>query len=144
MGETYLKHYGIKGMRWGVQNGPPYPLTNAVKSVLRKREVDPDYKRAHAGTNVKYLSTKDLTVINNRLNQERMYEDYLRNQRLGVRIINLWKQGSQKERQRANNLFKNSIRFGNTPQVQASLRASGQEVVADILKAFSVFAPKKK
>lgn len=22
----YLAHHGIKGMRWGVQNGPPYPL----------------------------------------------------------------------------------------------------------------------
>ena len=53
-----LKHYGIPGMRWGVQNGPPYPLTNATKSASEKREVDPDYKKAHAGISVKYLSSK--------------------------------------------------------------------------------------
>lgn len=22
----YLMHYGVKGMKWGVQNGPPYPI----------------------------------------------------------------------------------------------------------------------
>lgn len=24
----YLTHHGIKGMHWGVRNGPPYPLSN--------------------------------------------------------------------------------------------------------------------
>lgn len=26
-----LKHYGVKGMKWGVRNGPPYPLDKSKK-----------------------------------------------------------------------------------------------------------------
>lgn len=26
---TYLIHYGVKGQRWGVRNGPPYPLDSS-------------------------------------------------------------------------------------------------------------------
>lgn len=27
-----LKHHGVKGQKWGVRNGPPYPLKNATES----------------------------------------------------------------------------------------------------------------
>ena len=30
--EDYLAHHGIKGQKWGVQNGPPYPLEEKQKS----------------------------------------------------------------------------------------------------------------
>lgn len=30
--EQYLQHHGVKGQKWGVQNGPPYPLNrNEIK-----------------------------------------------------------------------------------------------------------------
>lgn len=32
-----LYHYGIKGQKWGVRNGPPYPLTESKKSNREKR-----------------------------------------------------------------------------------------------------------
>lgn len=33
----WLSHHGISGQRWGVQNGPPYPLSSAThKAVLKK------------------------------------------------------------------------------------------------------------
>lgn len=121
-----LKHYGIPGMRWGVQNGPPYPLTNAAKSASEKREVDPDYKKAHAGTNVKYLSTKELTDINNRLNQERMYKEYMRNTNNGKSIVS------------------KIIKVGNLPLVQEALYASGHPgniAIANILALFKNFNP---
>lgn len=39
---TYeLYHHGIKGMRWGVRNGPPYPLVTGAKS---KKELQADKK----------------------------------------------------------------------------------------------------
>lgn len=31
MGVGYLIHHGIKGQKWGVRNGPPYPLKDSVK-----------------------------------------------------------------------------------------------------------------
>lgn len=36
----YLAHYGIKGQKWGVKNGPPYPLDESIK-----RERAEDYKK---------------------------------------------------------------------------------------------------
>jgi len=24
--DDYLEHHGVKGQKWGVKNGPPYPL----------------------------------------------------------------------------------------------------------------------
>lgn len=32
-----LRHYGIKGQKWGVRNGPPYPLKESKKSNREKR-----------------------------------------------------------------------------------------------------------
>lgn len=36
-----LYHHGIKGMKWGVKNGPPYPLVTGAKS---KKELQADKK----------------------------------------------------------------------------------------------------
>ena len=30
-----LKHHGVKGQKWGVKNGPPYPLTKVVKGNVK-------------------------------------------------------------------------------------------------------------
>lgn len=29
--ENYLMHHGIQGQKWGVRNGPPYPLKDTIK-----------------------------------------------------------------------------------------------------------------
>lgn len=34
---TYLIHHGIKGMKWGVKNGPPYPIGEDGHSASEKR-----------------------------------------------------------------------------------------------------------
>ena len=33
-----LYHHGIKGQRWGVRNGPPYPLSSKVHASVVKRK----------------------------------------------------------------------------------------------------------
>lgn len=35
--EQYLQHHGVKGQKWGVKNGPPYPLYASDHSALEKR-----------------------------------------------------------------------------------------------------------
>ena len=34
---TYLCHHGIRGMKWGQRNGPPYPLVDSKHSASEKR-----------------------------------------------------------------------------------------------------------
>lgn len=33
----YLMHHGIQGQKWGVKNGPPYPLKDSQKSSVEKK-----------------------------------------------------------------------------------------------------------
>lgn len=37
-GEDFLEHHGILGQKWGVQNGPPYPLSSDQKSADEKKK----------------------------------------------------------------------------------------------------------
>lgn len=40
MGESlYLVHHGIKGQKWGVKNGPPYPLDDKSRSPAEKKKI---------------------------------------------------------------------------------------------------------
>ena len=34
----YLQHNGIKGQKWGVRNGPPYPLKYEDHSAVQKKK----------------------------------------------------------------------------------------------------------
>ena len=41
-----LYHYGVKGMKWGVRNGPPYPLDKSKKSGKMKSTIIQDAIRS--------------------------------------------------------------------------------------------------
>lgn len=86
-----LKHYGRLGMKWGVMNGPPYPLNSSTmsasekKASSKKKDKDkdkskpsphPDYLKAHDKKDVKYLSDAELADRNRRLGAERQYKQY--------------------------------------------------------------------
>ena len=64
MNELYLVHHGVKGQKWGVKNGPPYPLTKRhdIKKVSDK--YSKELKRVRMSENTKgYLySYKDKPV----------------------------------------------------------------------------------
>ena len=33
--KDYLMHHGVKGQKWGVRNGPPYPLTEKTSKIKK-------------------------------------------------------------------------------------------------------------
>jgi len=46
--KDYLMHHGIKGQKWGVENGPPYPLNSDIStgSKLKNTQTIDDVKKA--------------------------------------------------------------------------------------------------
>lgn len=37
--DTFLEHHGVKGQKWGVKNGPPYPLDQSYGSKKKRKEI---------------------------------------------------------------------------------------------------------
>ena len=81
MGQEMLAHSGVKGQKWGVQNGPPYPLN--AKKVAEEIFEDAQYKSAkitndvvesakHAGGNMHGLENqlKTKESIERKLNKK--------------------------------------------------------------------------
>lgn len=79
MEQDYLMHHGIRGQKWGIMNGPPYPLNDNVKAIayrggllkdgtqlnINKRDVA--QARKIVNKNIKYLTTNELNEYRNRL-----------------------------------------------------------------------------
>lgn len=70
MNKDFLMHYGIKGQKWGVKNGPPYPLKGV--SVRKNR-----YHLTKAGEENKTIKkgsiTQTLSYDKNRIKDTDMY-----------------------------------------------------------------------
>lgn len=47
--EQYLEHHGILGQKWGVKNGPPYPLGGGDYSKSEKKAI---YKKRRSGNSI--------------------------------------------------------------------------------------------
>lgn len=85
MNEQELYHYGVPGMKWGKQNGPPYPLNAEGKKALSKqreeekkakredKEIKRDRKKA--SKNRRRLSDEELDERIKRLEKEKKLKD---------------------------------------------------------------------
>lgn len=58
--EEYLEHHGIKGQKWGVRNGPPYPLDANKRSQSEKKAASGGSSKSPklSGLKVKRLSKR--------------------------------------------------------------------------------------
>jgi hypothetical protein len=73
MNETYLAHYGVKGMRWGVRRSLAQ-LGRALKgSTVKKSDAPPKPKPKP----VSEMSDSELRARLDRLNMERQYKQYM-------------------------------------------------------------------
>ena len=72
-----LTHHGVQGQKWGIQNGPPYPLDYNDHSAKEKRAMQKDAKRIERQLNK--------TAIN----QGKAYYDLLIRQRNSSHAKNL-------------------------------------------------------
>lgn len=66
MADDYLEHHGIEGQKWGVKNGPPYPLDagdrspREVRAALRKKNRAQDNDALRVSKN---LSNADILSL---------------------------------------------------------------------------------
>ena len=56
MTDQYLAHHGIKGMKWGKRNGPPYPLSSDVSTGHRLKTAKTNSGFSHGKSNNSGLS----------------------------------------------------------------------------------------
>ena len=81
-----LYHYGVLGMKWGVRKG----RSTSSKSTRKRKASNyhEDYKKAHSGKSVKYMSDKELNDTNRRLQAERQYDQLTKKTNIGKQIVN--------------------------------------------------------
>lgn len=72
MESSTLKHYGVKGMKWGVR---------------RKRTSHEDYQKAHSKKSVREMSDKELRERNNRLQMEQQYAQLTKRKNRGAKAV---------------------------------------------------------
>jgi hypothetical protein len=82
-----LKHWGIKGMKWGVRRFQKKDGSLTPAGKKRYDDVHEDYLNAHDGKSVKQLSTKELKARNDRLQQEQNYERLTQKTNKGKKVV---------------------------------------------------------
>lgn len=92
MEKTYVRHAGIKGMKWGVRRyqNADGSLTPAGKKRYGDKQPEPehaDYTRAHSRGNVKSMSDQELNSRINRLQKEKQYADLTKKTSKGKQAV---------------------------------------------------------
>lgn len=70
-----LYHHGILGQKWGIQNGPPYPLGSDKSTGHRLRIKRRTKKPNNTAPEHKSLSNEDLDTLTDRYRREQKYLD---------------------------------------------------------------------
>jgi hypothetical protein len=66
-------HHGIKGQKWGVKNGPPYPLTASQKTTREKKYSNEQGKK----TPEEKQNLKDAKKVEKAEKRKQKYETYM-------------------------------------------------------------------
>lgn len=87
MVEKELKHYGTKGMKWGVRNGPPYPIkrnkTVFVSGSSKTQTKDSGYYRKNLPADVRrnldsYIANNKKIIVGDAPGIDRQVQNYLK------------------------------------------------------------------
>lgn len=76
--ETYLEHFGILGMHWGIrryQNPDGSYTAEGKRRKSKGKTYSDDYWNSHDKKDPKYMSDKELQKRINRLNNEKQYKN---------------------------------------------------------------------
>lgn len=84
LAEEVLMHHGIKGMKWGVRNGPPYPLNPAGQYKNVKQLNDEMNKNWDYGVLFKGKKITDLSNFNYEKNYRTIPIDKMQKEKIGL------------------------------------------------------------
>lgn len=88
--DNELKHWGVKGMKWGVRRYQN--KDGSLTPAGQKRYADnthEDYRKAHDRKPVSQMSDKELRERNNRLNMENQYAQMTKKKNRGEEAVKL-------------------------------------------------------
>lgn len=120
-----LYHHGIEGQRWGVTNGPPYPLSRSVhREVVRSKNATKKRNLSYSGSGkyAKRMSDEDLNATIDRLIREENYRKLVSKDKEAKREI---KEVKKKEQESKNQ---------NAPKQKGVIRKSVEEGVGSGIK----------
>lgn len=87
--DDFLAHHGIKGQKWGVRNGPPYPLDSSISTGKRLKNVGSvSKKKAKVGSDSSNITNRDKKDILKELEEYRYGETDLKKSKLIQTIAN--------------------------------------------------------
>lgn len=73
---NYLSHHGIKGQKWGVENGPPYPLNDVVKAIAYRGGELKDGRKAVGFTEKDVIKARKIVDRNIKSMTEEEIKEY--------------------------------------------------------------------
>lgn len=74
LGLNALAHHGIKGQKWGVKNGPPYPLDSSNKNILTSGNISDIIKSTNRSLNGKIKQIPDEKFTDYALDFDKSYD----------------------------------------------------------------------